>query len=37
VIHQLLRRAGLDIIETVSLIPMVEETAPPEPVKPSVA
>jgi hypothetical protein len=37
VIHQLLRRAGLDIVETVSLIPMVEETAPPETLKPSVA
>ena len=37
VIYQLLRRAGLDIVETVSLIPQVEETAPPEPVQPSVA
>ena len=37
VIYQLLRRAGLDIVETVSLIPLVEETAPPEPLKPSVA
>ena len=37
VIHQLLRRAGLDIVETVSLIPKPEDTAPPEPVQPSVA
>ena len=36
VIHQLLRRAGLDIVETVSLIPKVEDTAPPAPVQPSV-
>jgi hypothetical protein len=37
VIHQLLRRAGLDIIETVSMIPQPEDTAPPAPVQPSVA
>jgi hypothetical protein len=37
VIHQLLRRAGLDIVETVSLIPKPEDTAPPAPVQPSVA
>ena len=37
VIHQLLRRAGLDIVETVSLIPEPEDTAPPAPVQPSVA
>lgn len=37
VIHQLLRRAGLDIVETVPLNPHVEDTAPPEPVKASVA
>jgi hypothetical protein len=37
VIHQLLRRAGLDIVETVSLIPVPTDTAPPEPLKPSVA
>jgi hypothetical protein len=37
VVHQLLRRAGLDIVETVSLIPQLEETAPPAPVQPSVA
>jgi len=37
VIYQLLRRAGLDIVETVSLIPKVEDVAPPEPVRPSVA
>jgi hypothetical protein len=37
VIHQLLRRAGLDIVETVSLIPHPEDTAPPAPLQPSVA
>jgi hypothetical protein len=37
VIHQLLRRAGLDIVETVKLIPEPEDVAPPEPVKVSVA
>jgi hypothetical protein len=37
VIHQLLRRAGLDIVETVSLIAHPEDTAPPEPLQPSVA
>jgi hypothetical protein len=37
VIHQLLRRAGLDIVETVSLILVPEDTAPPAPVQPSVA
>jgi len=37
VIHQLLRRAGLDIVETVSLIPRPQDTAPPAPVQPSVA
>jgi hypothetical protein len=37
VIHQLLRRGGLDIIETVSLIPHLEEMAPPSPLNPSVA
>jgi hypothetical protein len=37
VIHQLLRRAGLDIVETVALIPKVEDAAPPAPVQPSVA
>jgi len=36
-VHQLLRRAGLDIVETVSLIPKPEDTAPPAPVQPSVA
>ena len=36
VVHQLLRRAGLDIVETVSLIPHPEDTAPPAPVEPSV-
>ena len=36
-VHQLLRRAGLDIVETVSLIPEPEDTAPPAPVQPSVA
>ena len=37
VIHQLLRRAGLDIVETVSLISKPEDTAPPLPVQTSVA
>ena len=37
VIHQLLRRAGLDIVETVCLIPNPDDTAPPAPLKPSVA
>ena len=37
VIHQLLRRAGLDIVETVSMIPKPEDTAPPAPLQPSVA
>jgi hypothetical protein len=37
VIHQLLRRAGLDIVETVSLIPVPEDAAPPPPVQTSVA
>ncbi len=37
VIHQLLRRAGLDIVETVSMIPVPEDIAPPVPVQPSVA
>ena len=37
VVHQLLRRAGLDIVETISLIPQPEDVAPPAPVQPSVA
>jgi hypothetical protein len=37
IVHQLLRRAGLDITEVVSLIPKPEDTAPPQPVQPSVA
>ena len=37
VVHQLLRRAGLDIVETVSMIARPEDTAPPAPVQPSVA
>ena len=37
VIYRLLRRAGLDIVETVSLIARPEDTAPPAPVQPSVA
>jgi hypothetical protein len=37
VIHQLLRRAGLDIVETVSMIAKPEDMAPPTPVQPSVA
>jgi hypothetical protein len=38
IVHQLLRRAGLDIRETVSLIPepSPEEVAPAAPVSPSV-
>jgi hypothetical protein len=35
-IHQLLRRAGLDIVETVSLIPRPEDVAAPAPLRPSV-
>ena len=37
VIHQLLRRACLDIVETVSMIPVPEDIAPPAPVHASVA
>ena len=37
VIHQLLRRAGLDIVETVEMIAKPEDVAPPVPVQPSVA
>ena len=37
VIHQLLRRAGLDIVETMKLIPEPEELPAPAPVQPSVA
>lgn len=37
VIHQLLLRAGLDIVETVSLIAKPEDAAPPAPIQPSVA
>ena len=37
VIHQLLRRAGLDIVETVSMFARPEEIAPPAPVQTSVA
>ena len=37
VVHQLLRRAGLDIVETVCLIPQPDDTAEPKPVQPSVA
>jgi hypothetical protein len=36
VIHQLLRRAGLDIVETVSMFPVPEDIAPPAPIHPSV-
>jgi hypothetical protein len=36
VIHQLLRRAGLDIVETVSMIPKPEDIAPPVQIQPSV-
>jgi hypothetical protein len=37
VINQLLRRAGLDIVETVAMIAKVEDAAPPVAVQPSVA
>jgi hypothetical protein len=37
VIHQLLRRAGLDIVETISMIPEPEDVAPALPVNASVA
>jgi hypothetical protein len=37
VIHQLLRRAGLDIVETISMIPDPPDTAAPLPVNASVA
>jgi hypothetical protein len=37
IVHQLLRRAGLDIVETVSLIPEPEDVAPAAPVQPSVS
>lgn len=37
VIHQLLSRAGLDILETVSMIPDPVDTAPPAPVNAFVA
>jgi hypothetical protein len=37
VIHQLLRRAGLDIVETISLIAKPEDAAPPVPIQASVA
>ena len=37
IVHQLLRRAGLDIVETVSLIPHPDDTPPPASVQPSVA
>jgi hypothetical protein len=37
VIHQLLRRAGLDIVATVSTIAQPEDVAPPAPLQPSVA
>jgi hypothetical protein len=37
VIHQLLRRAGLDIVETVSMIAEPEDVAPALPLNPSVA
>ena len=37
VVYQLLRRAGLDIVETVSLIPKADDVPPVEPVQPSVA
>jgi len=36
VIHQLLRRAGLDIVETVSMVARPEDLAPPPPVQTSV-
>ena len=37
VVHQLLRRAGLDLTETISLIPHPTDTAPAAPIPPSVA
>jgi hypothetical protein len=37
VIYQLLRRAGLDIVETVAMIAKPEDVAPPAPIQPSVA
>jgi hypothetical protein len=37
VIHQLLRRAGLDIVETVSTIPHPQDVAAPAPAQASVA
>jgi hypothetical protein len=37
VIFQLLRRAGLDIVETVAMIAKPEDVAPPAPVQASVA
>jgi hypothetical protein len=37
VIHQLLRRAGLDIVETISLIAKPEDAAAPVPIQASVA
>ncbi|GAC1419888.1 MAG: hypothetical protein NVSMB62_13180 [Acidobacteriaceae bacterium] len=37
VVHQLLRRAGLDLTETISLILNPTDTVPAEPVAPSVA
>jgi hypothetical protein len=37
VINQLLRRAGLDIVETVAMIAKVEDAAPPAPLQASVA
>jgi hypothetical protein len=37
VIHQLLRRAGLDIVETMSMFPKPEDAAPPAAIQPSVA
>jgi len=37
VIHQLLRRAGLDIVETVSMFANPEDAAPAAPVQASVA
>lgn len=37
IVNQLLRRAGLDVVETVDLIPQPEDLAPAAPVQPSVA
>ena len=37
VIHQLLRRAGLDIVETVPMIAHPTDIAPPASIQPSVA